>query len=94
MVNNTKTWAIIALAFVSGFGVGHYGSKAKSHHMMAAKQAEWQKGTRERFAAMRGRVGEEGRSGRHEGRPEGRPEGRQGKKGDGKRRKGEGGPQK
>jgi len=90
MVNNTKTWAIIALAFVAGFGVGHYGSKSKACHTMAAKQAEWKKGTRERFAEMRGRVGEEGRSGRPGSRPGSRPEG---KKGDGKRRKGEGGPQ-
>lgn len=88
MVNNTKTWAIIALAFVAGFGVGHYGSKAKSHHMMGAKQAEWQRGTRERFSEMRERMGPVG----HDARPE-RGKGK-GNRGKGSRKKGEGGPPK
>ena len=86
MNDTSKKWAVTVLAFVAGLGAGHFGSKSKAHHTMAAKQAEWQRGTRERFADMRERMGEEGRLGRPEAG------GRQGKKGDGKRRKGEGGP--
>jgi len=85
MNDKTKSWAFLVLAFVAGFGASRFLPETRATHPMAAKQAEWKQGTRQRFAEMRNRMGEEGRRARPE-------RGDEKGKGKGSRRKGEGGP--
>jgi len=87
MNDSSKKWAFIVLAFVAGFGASRFVPKHRASCNQAVNQADWKRNTRSRFSDMRERMGEEGRLGRPEAG------GRQGKKGGGKRKKGEGGSQ-
>jgi len=81
MNNTTKQWAIVALAFVAGFGVSRYGNfgghrRAAQQHEVGGKRAQWAKGVKERIEA------------RDQRGPWSRGEGNKGRK------KGENGPKK
>mgnify|MGYP003678084075 FL=1 len=83
MNNKTTQWAFLVLAFVAGIGTGYTLTNTRSNHRMEAKQAEWQRGTRQRFSEMRERA---------DIKPINLDRGKKGGTGKTPRKRGEGGP--